>query len=124
MLVLASAFQISHHHHRHDLGAPVSVFSHVGVCCRTSAARRAATRWVWPMSGQCAIPREAARLSRTTVCRLPSQLHMSLVSSHLLSHGWAAVGVGFMKKHLKCSVVEVLLSVALKFIHNHKFVHL
>ncbi len=60
--------------------------------------RRAATRWVWLMSGRCVIPREAAQLSKTMASKLPSQLHMSSVSSHLLSCGWAGVGVGFIKK--------------------------
>jgi len=60
---------------------------------RTSADRRAATRWVWPMLGQCAIPREAAQLLRTTACKLPSQLHTSLVRSYLLSFNLVCVCV-------------------------------
>lgn len=72
------------------------------LCFRTSAVRRAATRWAWPMSGRCAIPREAARLSRTTACKLPSQLHTSSVRSHW--GGW----LGFMEKLLRSSFQSFL----------------
>lgn len=61
------------------------------LCYRTSADTIAVTRWVLPMLGRCAIPREAVRLLRTMGCKRPSQLHMSLVSAHVLSDGWADV---------------------------------
>lgn len=73
------------------------------------------------MSGRCAIPREAALLSRITDCKLPSQLHMSSVSAHLLSYGWAGVGGGFMIKSLKCNVIGLKY---FSIIHNHFSVHL
>lgn len=61
--------------------------------CRTSAAGRVATRWALLMLGRCVIPREAAQSSRTTACRLPSRLHMSLVRSFGWSGVCACVGV-------------------------------
>lgn len=61
------------------------------LCCRTSVDTITVTRWVWLMLGRCAIPREAVQLLRTMGCKLPSQLHMSLVSAHVLSYGWADV---------------------------------
>lgn len=39
----------------------------------------AVTRWAWPMLGLCATPKEAARSLKTMVCKVLSQLHMSLV---------------------------------------------
>lgn len=59
-----------------------SVFSGLSafVCvCRTSADRRAATRWAWPTWGRCATPRGAAWSSRTTACRRPSPPRTSSV---------------------------------------------
>lgn len=56
-------------------------FSVFCLCFRTSADRTAVTRWAWLTWGQCAIQREVAQSLRTTACKPPSQLHMSLVST-------------------------------------------